>query len=194
MIKKTISSLAFIFFAVAATAQSYYLPTPEGWEPETFSFPIEFAPNIPFSGQEEVRFTPGWGNTASEELWSYCFVWWINGDSKIDAPSLKKYLEEYYNGLVSRNIIKRKIDSAKVVPTVATVLESGQKPSHEFTASVDMLDYMSVRPVKLNIKVHVKDCLVEGKKAVFFSISPQPLSHRIWKQFAEVKEGFKCVK
>jgi hypothetical protein len=182
--------LALIVFVNIADAQDSLklLHAPPGWEHEIFSFPIEFAPHIPYQGFEEVHFTPGWGDTASEDLWSYCFVWSINGDSKVNQRTLKENLEEYYNGLVSRNIIRRQIDSSKVVPTIAHV---NVVKAEVFVATVDMLDYMSQRPVKLNINISIKQC--KNSKAVFFAVSPQPASHRIWSEFASMWKDFKCV-
>jgi hypothetical protein len=192
MLKKNLCLFALIFCASKVWCQSYYLPEPERWEKETFSIPIEFAPNIPFTGSEEVRFSPGWGNIESEEHWSYCFLWWIEPDSKINAPLLKKYLEEYYGGLVKRNVISRKIESAKIVPTNASIHEGEPGKSVAYAGTVNMLDYMSQRPLKLNVTVQIKDCTAEGKKAVFFSISPQPATHPVWKQFVNVWDGFRC--
>jgi hypothetical protein len=189
MIKITLF-LGLILFAEIAHAQDSLklLHAPPGWQHEIFSFPIEFAPHIPYQGFEEVHFTPGWGDTASEDLWSYCFVWWINGDSKVNQITLKENLEEYYNGLVSRNIIRRQIDSSKVVPTNADV--DLLKPE-VYAATVDMLDYMSQRPVRLNINISVKQC--KNKKAVFFAVSPQQASHHIWSEFASIWKDFRCV-
>jgi len=45
----------------------YNLNIPEGWDVERFLIPIEFAPQIPYEGIEDIRFTPGWGNVNSKE-------------------------------------------------------------------------------------------------------------------------------
>ncbi|MFZ6013798.1 MAG: hypothetical protein ACOYXT_25890 [Bacteroidota bacterium] len=194
MIKNIVVLLAIAWIQTELKAQSTcYLPTPAGWESETFTFPIGFAPGIPFTGREEVRFSPGWGDTKSDELWSYCFVWWIKKDSKLDAQLLKKYLEEYYGGLVESNIESRKIDQAKVIPTVASFRENKEVP-HSYRGTVTMLDYMSERSITLGISVHQQDCAATGYKAVFFAISPQPETHLIWQAMAKVWQGFQCTR
>ncbi len=38
---------------------TYNLVQPEGWGIERFGIPIDFAPTIPYSGVEDIRFTPG---------------------------------------------------------------------------------------------------------------------------------------
>ncbi len=192
MLIRTLLSSTLIVCSISCWSQNYFLPTPKDWQTETFSFPIEFAPKIPFTGSEELRFTPGWGNTLSDEHWSYCFLWWIKADSKIDAVNLKAYLEQYYSGLVNRNIIKRNIDSSKVVPTVAQVKVSNDNKS--YTATVSMLNYMNQQPVTLNITIQIKDCADAGMKAIFISVSPQSGTHFVWKKFNEIWKGFTCKK
>jgi hypothetical protein len=191
MIQKNLLVLICMMTTIIAQGQKHVLPEPKDWGTETFPIPIEFAPNIPYTGEEEVRFSPGWGDTTSVQRWSYSFLWWIKADSKLDAVSLKKYLEEYYGGLVSRNIERRKIPARKLVPTVATITEN-KNASRPFTATVSMLDYMRQKPMKLNIDVSIQECAANGKRGIFFAVSPQPRTHAIWKDFENIWSGFRC--
>jgi hypothetical protein len=196
MLKTQVLPLFLVLSFTSASSQSFYLPVPADWRVETIPFPIEFAPDLPYQGVENLRFAPGWGNTDSEELWSYCFLWWIGADSKISRQSLEKDLESYYGGLVSRNIIRRKIDSKLVVPTVAIFKETsaGKGGERSYAGTISMLDYMSLKPVTLRINVHLIQCVKEGKLGVFFEVSPQPQTHRVWQQFKSVRDGFLCAK
>jgi hypothetical protein len=74
--KKIILILFAIFCAGKSFSQQspYVFPQPAKWTSEKIAFPISFAPKIDFKGTEDIRFTPGWGNQASEEYWSYTFV------------------------------------------------------------------------------------------------------------------------
>jgi hypothetical protein len=77
-----------LFFALAlapeALAQKapskpdvpFVLPTPEGWRTETLHFPLEFAPQLPYQGLEELRFSPGMFKPGREDFWTYAFVFW----------------------------------------------------------------------------------------------------------------------
>ncbi len=196
MVKKLIPLFFITACITGVQGQSFSLPVPESWRVESLPFPIEFAPQIPYTGQEHVRFLPGWGDTKSEELWLYCFLWLILPDSKITKESLERDLTAYYSGLVGRNIIRRKIDSTLVVPTIAAFEEVGKAKgdSKTYAGNVNMLEYMSLRPVTLHIEVHQMPCQKEGKLAVFFAVSPQPKTHAIWNQFSMVHEGFRCSK
>lgn len=44
----------------------YQLPVPKDWTIERFLIPISFAPQIPYKGVEDIRFTPGWGKVDSD--------------------------------------------------------------------------------------------------------------------------------
>jgi hypothetical protein len=196
MMKRPLVFFLSTSIAFAASAQSFELPVPAGWTTETFPIPIEFAPQIAYSGEEHIRFAPGWGDPKSEDLWTYCFLWWIKPDSKVSKESLEKDIQAYYSGLVGRNIVSRKIDAAIVVPTTASFQEAtaqkGDRKTYE--GSVKMLDYLSLRPITLNINVHVIPCDQQGNLGVFFAISPQAKTHALWKQLNSVREGFKCKK
>lgn len=193
---KNLSALILLLLSVSTSiAQSFYLPVPEKWTTEVFPIPIEFAPQIKYAGEEHLRFAPGWGEPSSEELWTYCFLWWINGDSKVSTESLEKDIQAYYSGLVGRNIISRKIDAALVVPTVASFNEvkAEKGDSKTYAGAVKMLDYLSLKPITLNIIVHVMPCAKAGKLGVLFTISPQPKTHALWQKFNAVHEGFRCT-
>lgn len=168
--------------------QKFHFPTPDGWGDELISFPIDFAPSITYKGEEHLRFTPGWGKPESGEFWSYCFVWWIEGDSKITSESLEKDLQAYYAGLVGRNITSRNIDAKKVIPTEAAF----KKESSWFEGTIKMLDYMGQEPIVLNVKVEEKFCAQAKRKAIFISVSPQAPGHGVWQSFEGIWKGFRC--
>jgi len=176
-----------------AITQNHVLPELQGWNTELIPFPIDFAPGIPFAGTEELRFAPGWGDTTSVEHWSYCFLWYVNADASLDAASLKSYLEEYYNGLVKRNIEPRNIPASVVIPTVAHVAETND-PEKPYAVTIEMLDYHRQKPMTLNVDVAVKLCKGNGKKGIFLSVSPQPHTHPIWNDFKGIWDGFQCGK
>ena len=82
-----------------------------------------------------------------------------------------------------------------MVPTLTEFKEiESAKDRKTFTGTVKMLDYLSLRPVTLNIEVLVMSCLKEGKLAVFLAVSPQPKTHAIWQKFRVVQDGFRCSK
>ena len=171
----------------------YDLTIPDGWNIERFSLPPDFASQITYKGVEDLRFTPGWGDTLNEEHWSYSFLWWLEGSVKMDADSLQETLKKYYTGLVGRNIISRNIPANKVIPTIV-VVKKIKTEIHDvatFNGTITMLDYHTQIPIKLNSLIHVKDSKATNHTAIYFEISPKPLSHSVWQKLNEIGDSFK---
>jgi hypothetical protein len=168
---------------------------PKGWQSESITFPIDFAPQIPYTGIEELRFAPGWEFTSSEEHWCYTFLWWLNGNPKIDQNILQENLTAYYNGLVASNIIKRSIPAAKVIPAVAAFnkIETATDDTETYNGTITITDYLDImfNPIILNCLVHKKNC--SGHTALIFEISPKHFNHQIWQQLNKLNSDFKCV-
>ena len=172
----------------------YPLIIPAGWTTEHFSLPPEFAPQITFKGVEDIRFAPGWGDSKNDEHWTYSFLWWLEGSPKIDAVILQASLKAYYEGLVSRNITG--VPANKIVPTTTTVKKISRAPgdAETFSASINMLDYHTQQPMTLNCLIHVKECKDQKHSAIYFEISPKPLTHPVWKKMNQIGDSFDCKK
>jgi hypothetical protein len=172
----------------------YSLKVPQGWNVEVFSLPPDFAPSITFKGIEELRFAPGWGDSTRSDYWSYAYLWWLDANTTIDAPTLQSNLQAYYAGLVNRNIVERNIPASKVVPTQAMInkVKTATGDKETFSGTITMLDYMTQKPIILNSTVHVKPCIMDNRVADFIEISPQPYKHSIWKEFDALNKSFSC--
>jgi hypothetical protein len=143
---------------------------------------------------EDVRFSPGWGDTASEEHWSYAFLWWLEGLPKINADTLRQNLNDYYAGLVAQNIVRRKIPADKVVPTNVSVKKIKTTPGdlETYSGKIGMLNYMTQLPMTLNCLIHVKSCSQMGHTAILVQLSPKPLTHAVWKELNGLNKTFLC--
>jgi hypothetical protein len=200
-------SLAFILFGLISLAiqgqetnsefnghkwdAPYTLPVPKDWTIERFLIPIGFAPEIPYKGIEDIRFTPGWANGKSDEYWSYAFLWYLEGDIKLNCKILEANLEDYYTGLVKIN--GSKIPGEKAIPVEASFKEI-RKDSGDlktFAGTIRMLDYREQKPIILNCKAHLKTCSGENKTLIFFELSPMPQSHNIWRRLDQLWNDFK---
>ena len=181
-------------FDPATWVPPYSLDIPKNWQIERFSLPAEFAPQMNFRGVEELRFPPGWGDSTSAHYWSYAYLWWLSGNPVIDETSLQTNLRALYTGLVGRNIASRQIPLNKQVPTNVNVkkIKTDSGDVQTFQAQTHMLDYMRQKPIVLNLLIHVKDCSKENRTAVFVEVSPQPLTHSIWKDLKQLDRTFRC--
>lgn len=174
-------------------AADYKFDVPKGWGIEKIHFPIEFAPQIPYKGFEDLRFTPGWEHTTSEEHLSYTFLWWLEGAIKVDTAVLKEHLDNYYFGLLLRNVRERHIPANKVIRPTATItkVETEADDTETYTGTITVLDYLNMAypALILNCIIHLKGC--NKYTAIIFEISP-PLGHKIWQQLNQLEEGFVC--
>jgi hypothetical protein len=170
------------------------LPVPKDWGVERFPIPINFAPAIPYKGVEDIRFTPGWAKIKSEEYWSYAFLWYLEGDVKIDPVVIDSNLKAYYTGLLATN--GRNIPKEKLIPVITSFKEIKKEKDdlETYSGTVTMLDYMSQTPIVLNCKVHRRTCPGENKTFIFYGLSPQPLSHTVWLSLDKLWLDFKCKK
>jgi hypothetical protein len=175
-------------------APPFMLPIPEGWSTEIMAFPIGFAPKIPFTGEAHLRYAPAWDKPGSDDLWTYAFIWWINDDAVISQPAIESYLWEYYNGVVSNNVISRQIDPTRMVPILVSCKEQKPTPGDKmtFAGTVKMLDYLSIKPITLNLTIHAIACAKEKKTGVLILVSPQPATHALWKTLKTLRHDFQC--
>ena len=174
----------------------YRLPIPKGWTIERFLIPISFAPQISYKGVEDIRFTPGWGNIKSEEYWTYAFLWYLDGSPKTDANIIAANLKAYYKGLVEINSESFKVPAEKLIPVLTSFkeMQTAKGDLKTYTGTIEMLDYMQHKPIKLNSIVHLKSCAKDNKTLLFFELSPKPLTHNNWLLLNQLWLGFECKK
>jgi hypothetical protein len=78
---------------------SFTWPLPTGWKAETIPFPLEFAPDVRHTGVEELRFSPGFGDPAAPDNWTYAFAWVLEDKAAFTAETLERELTAYFKGL-----------------------------------------------------------------------------------------------
>jgi hypothetical protein len=184
---------ATFFFALLPNAHADEVPfawsVPPGWRTETITFPLPFAPELPHRGLVELRFSPGMFKADSEELWTYSFVWWLEGETKLEAPLLTKQLEQYFAGLTK--LVEE--DRARHPTPVTAKLEAVAKTSDRFEGTVSLHDaFATHRQVQVNVRVRVFDCPLEKRTVAQFQLSPQPSSHAVWKALDRLASTFQC--
>jgi hypothetical protein len=187
-------ALALLWTASA----SFEWPLPEGWRQETIPFPLEFAPELPYQGVEELRFSPGMFKPDQGGYWSYAFVWWLDGRPTLDATELSSSLTRYFTGLCT-SVAKEKgqaIDPAKVSASLHGMTDSPRKLEHAvraFAGTVNSYDpFATGKPIVLNVEAWVWDCDRSGKRAVLVLASPQPESAPIWSSLRKRRDEFVC--
>ncbi|WP_462252209.1 hypothetical protein [Ferruginibacter sp.] len=174
----------------------YNLPIPKDWTIERFLIPISFAKQIPYKGVEDIRFTPGWAKAKSDEYWTYAFLWWLDDNPETDAKIIAENLKAYYTGLFKINTDSTKIPAGKIIPVTTSFKEATTDKGDvkTYTGTIEMNDYMQLKPITLNCIAHLKFCEEDNKTILFYELSPQPFTHSIWLSLNQLWLDFKCKK
>ncbi len=172
----------------------YNLESPEGWSVERFLIPISFAPQIPFQGVEDIRFTPGWSKVESDDYWSYAFLWYLNGQQKITANCVEKNVTIYYTGLVGAMEGESSDKKSITVKTKIKKVKTQKGDLKTFYGSISMLDYMTNKPITLYCKVHLKSCKGLNNTFIFFELSPKHYNDNVWHSLDLLWTNFNCEK
>jgi len=200
--KKYFALSIFVLFTICAAAQSapvkdpYTFGLPDAWRMERTSFPPPFAPKVKLSGTEEIRFPPGWGSPGSEQYWSMAYLLWLNTGQKIDAKVLEDNLQIYYDGLVitGGGPVHHNIPPDKLISTKVHMKKIKTEPDDlvTYSGTIDMLDYMAMKPVRLNVVGHIKACSSKTHFPVFLEMSPKPFTDPLWLDLKKMKKDFTC--
>lgn len=170
----------------------FSLPTPDGWRTETIPFPLGFAPELDYTGVEELRFAPGMFTAGAEDYWTYAFVWWIPIGTDPGAERLQTDLEAYFFGLT--RVVARGNGFDPGNPTYEAKLRRvGESDANRLQGRVLTYDAFAARkPVELNVRVENVPCAEEGRRALLFLLSPQAENHAVWRSLEMIRDGFSC--
>jgi hypothetical protein len=190
--------ILFVQLSVAHDVQSYVLKTPAGWRSEIIPFPIDFAPDIKYTGVEELRFSPGMFDSTSETHFTYVFIWWLDGRQEINEKTLSSDLEYYFRGLCS-TISEGKNSEYEPDRIQADIKESERKiisdrTDHKFfLGTVHTYDaFTDWKLLNLNFEIHSWYCADLKKTAAFFCISPKPADAQIWHILRDIGKSVHC--
>lgn len=201
-----VRALAFIILLAGlasspAADDPFAFSAPKGWRPERIPFPLGFAPAMEYRGFEELRFGPGMFKPDSETYWTYGFFWWLEGDQKVDAKSLKRDLEIYYRGLSkavgSRNF---KIESNEISAEVAKVKTDARgagKGAHkiQYTAKLKTYDaFVTGKLLDLRVEISKHYYTKLNRTWVWFNVSPKADNQSVWKTMRAMRDSFEVRK
>jgi hypothetical protein len=181
--------------APPVAAAPFAWPVPAGWKSETIPFPLGFAPALPYTGVEELRFAPGMFTAGSDEFWTYAFVWWLHGDVALDAATLNSNLAAYYAGLSTAVEQRENFDPQDAAAVAALApAPSDEAGAARWVGTVSAYDaFVTHARVALNLEVRVFRCAAQDRTVALFTVSPQPAGHAIWKQLAALRKSFRCT-
>ena len=188
--------IRIILFLCLCSTQSFFaqeeallLEIEEPWRSERLAFPISFAPSLDYKGIEEVRFAKGWGNSDSEEFWTYTFLWYLDEDPKTTEVTLQNDIEAYFNGLM--NVVGK----GKEIPQTNAVFVKKEKigTATTYVGKVKVFDAFFTKSIQtLQVKIVADYCEQQKKHTVLFTFSPQPYTHDVWKTLDGITMSQEC--
>jgi len=182
--------LAALAFAAAAAAATL-IPAPDDWRKESFAFPLQFAPGIPYDGTEYLRFSPAWDQFADEGGFSYVVLWDVKA-VPVEPPDIEDHLETYFNGLMSNVARGRKLAE----PPRSVVQAHPMAPLADWQQGfgVQIRTYNSFsrgEPLLLYGEVTQRKCSNE-RMQIFFALSKSRRDKPIWNSLRKARGATTC--
>jgi hypothetical protein len=156
------------------------------WGKEMIQMPFWFAPEINYSGHEDIRFAKGWEKIDSTGFWTYAFAWDINLKTKPTAPFFEEKLKLYFDGLMK--VVNE--DTLFTIPkTKASFIEITQKKGMTtYTGTVETYDaFITKKMITLNVTIESSYRKKTKTYIPLFRCSPKDFKHEAWEMLNEVK-------
>ena len=171
------------------------LEAPKDWKKESFTFPLDFAPKLNFTGIEEARFAPGWSDKTSDEFWTYSFAWYVDGEINLTEEKLQELTAIYFNGLTQVVGKSKGLKSEQITKSIAIFMDKSPIGDWQFfEGKVQLFDvFFSEQEVRLNVKVKALYCQQLDTHLVVFSFAPKAFDDKIWQVFDAVKTIADCA-
>ncbi|RKN03107.1 hypothetical protein D7035_22510, partial [Aquimarina sp. AD1] len=132
------------------------LEAKDDWRSEVLEFPLIFAGDLEYNGEEHIRFAPGWGDTNSEDYFSYVFLWVLEEDPKLNATELENIMDVYFDGLMNTGAITN-FSFFKNIPETQSSIR--QLNNHMYRGSIKMYDEFFAKDMTtLNADIHYEYC------------------------------------
>jgi hypothetical protein len=177
---------------LAQNTTAFLLKEPAGWEFERFNLPPVFAPDFPYQGVEELRFSPGMFKKDTPDYFTYAFVAQLDNTISISKDAVENYLLNYYKALCSATAKDRKlmIDTSKINIHL-TKNEHTAENEIIYNAEANVLGvFADGAPVKLNMEIKVLYNAAAKKTYLLFIASPQEKTAALWKELYQVQKNF----
>ncbi len=183
--------LAWVSCALAFPVAAQ-VAAPESWRKESFTFPLQFAPSIPYEGTEHVRFAPSWTHFAAEDGFTYVLLWDIKRRD-LQPQELERALDVYFDGLMEAVTRARKIADPGTVTSVS--LHPMESPASWSVASSGRLwtwnGFSKAEPLVLYTEITDRPCGAD-RTQIFFAFSKAPRDKPAWDELRRIRAGTPC--
>jgi hypothetical protein len=176
---------------MGAFAQASPIPAPAEWRAESFTFPLQFAPSIPYEGVEYVRFHPGWTHFTADEGFSYVLMWDVK-TRPVAAEDIEDYLEAYFAGLMKNVGAQRKL-ADKEIKTVAAAHPMAALAGWEQGYGLEVRTWNAFskgEPLLLYGEVGQRTC--GERMQIFYAFSRTARDRPIWEGLRAARKATTC--
>lgn len=172
---------------------------PPAWRGERITLPPGFAPDLGWTGVEEIRFAPGMFEAEAPDFFSYILVFHLAPESDVSEAGLKRELLVYYRGLATAVMAgkEKTVDPAEFAITLTKADDTALAPpdaapkAEGWTGTLDWIEpFATGKPQQLHLEVHVWK---EGDHPVVLScVSPSdPESQVAWPVLRAIRKTFR---
>jgi uncharacterized protein (TIGR03067 family) len=168
------------------------LDEPTGWRKEETAYPPPWAKDLPWKGEVQIRFPPGWFDADSPSFWSYPVLYWLDGDVLARREDLERALRSYDAGLYGG-----RFDGARIKIAIGEDRKA-DKLGHAVarrSATIDGYDpFVTRKPLTTHLEVFRWYCPKSYRTAVLILRSPRRFEaeDRVWKRLLPFWEGLAC--
>ena len=167
-----------------STAPQVIWPALEGWRTETIPFPLDFAPTLPYTGFEELRFAPGFGKPDQPQFFTYGFLWVIPAVIELKRDQLERDLKVYFDGLMKSVAESKKFDGAFINTKVIVTVAPPGPDMIAFNATVETYDsFFTRKPVTLVMHVIPNVKVLDGWRVHYFEATTDPMKPEVLQVF-----------
>jgi hypothetical protein len=168
------------------------LDRPKGWRTEDTAYPPPWAQDLPWKGELQIRFPPGWFDARSPFFWSYPVFYWLEGDVIKSADELEKALRAYDAGLYGDGFEKAKIkiDASEERKTE----KRGHVVIRRSVAIAGFDPFVTKRELATHLEVFRWFCPKTDRTAVLILRSPRRFAQEdeVWATLLPFWDGIAC--
>jgi hypothetical protein len=168
------------------------LALPKGWQTEESAYPPRWAADLPWRGDLQIRFPPGWFDAKSPFFWSYPVLYWLEGDVLSSRADLDRALRTYDAGLA-----RGRFEASKIKIDQGEDREASRRghPVTRRAVTIDGYDpFTTRRELTTRLEVFRWYCPESKRTAVLILRTPRPFREDdpVWKELLPFWEGFSC--
>jgi hypothetical protein len=168
------------------------IAAPAAWREETFTFPLVFAPSIPYEGTEVVRFSPEFTKFSGGRGFTYVILWDIKRRA-LEPSELERGLAVYFDGLMENVTRARKIvDPGTVTSTTLHPMRAPDGWAQGLGGQLWTWNAFSKgEALQLNLEVTHRPCGAE-RTQIFYAFSMAARNDAAWDELRKIRADTGC--